>query len=149
MNTPPITGVGIVTNKAPNFPRTANKIIVRAPQITTTRLATWSIIQTQRLKTRRSENYSTLGRPRLENANICWAWPFQILISFLIHCIMPQFTSLLIWIDFPWTWSKALRIKSKVPADVQKFPSMTILKSDLRHDTVHHSTKCQSNSWYP
>ena len=40
-------------------------------------------------RTRRSENYSTLGRPRSENASIGWAWPFQIVICFMVHCIVP------------------------------------------------------------
>ena len=39
--------------------------------------------------TRRSENDSTLGRPRSENANISWVWPFHTVIWFMINCIMP------------------------------------------------------------
>ena len=39
--------------------------------------------------TRRSENDSTLGRPRSENTNTGWVWPFQIMNHFMVHCIMP------------------------------------------------------------
>ena len=39
--------------------------------------------------TRRSENDSTLGRPRLENANISWVWPFHTVITFMVNGIVP------------------------------------------------------------
>ena len=38
---------------------------------------------------RRSENNSTLGRPRSENAKISWVWLFHAVIPFMVNCIMP------------------------------------------------------------
>ena len=40
-------------------------------------------------KTRHSENNSTIGWPRSENANSGWPRPFQIVVHFMVHCIMP------------------------------------------------------------
>ena len=42
--------------------------------------------------TRHSENNSALSRSRSGNANIGWCWPFQIMICFMVHCIMPSST---------------------------------------------------------
>ena len=39
--------------------------------------------------TRRSENDSTLGRPRSENAKIRWVWPFHTVVCFMIKSTMP------------------------------------------------------------
>ena len=50
------------------------------------------------LKTRRLENNSTHGRPRSANSNIGWAWPFQIVIRFMVHYItLPNFRP---WCDY-------------------------------------------------
>ena len=40
-------------------------------------------------KIRRSENDSTLGQLRSENANISWVWPFHTMICFMVNYIMP------------------------------------------------------------
>ena len=42
-------------------------------------------------RSRRSQNDGNLGRPKSENANIGWAWPFQIVIRFMVHFMAPNF----------------------------------------------------------
>ena len=49
----------------------------------------------------------------------------------------------------PHTWSKPIMENLKVPWNVQNWPSMASLYSDLIHGSVHHSTKFQANSCNP
>ena len=103
---------------------------------------------------KRLENDSTLGRPQSENANIGWAWPFQIVIHFngtLHHTTKFQ---AIVWI--PCISTMGHLPGPSLPRKILKFrrtsknwPSMAMLNNGLLHGTVYHSAKFQADSWNP
>ena len=102
-------------------------------------------------KAKRLENDSTLGRPQSENANIGWAWPFQIVIHFngtLHHTTKFQ---AIVWI--PCISTMGHLSGPSLPRKILKFrrtsknwPSMAMLNNGLLHGTVYHSAKFQADS---
>ena len=96
--------------------------------------------------TRRSENDSTLGRPRLENANISWESPFHTVIRFMVTSCH-QISGRNVLCSISSSWLKPLMENFKVPRNAQKLAEHSHFSSDLLHGTVHHPTKFQADSW--
>ena len=86
---------------------------------------------------------TTFSWLRSENANIGWAWLFQIVIRFMVHCIMPtNFRPQCDFLKFPnkrhlpgpslsWKFSKFRGIH-------KNWLSKAIFNSNQIHGTVHY-----------
>ena len=97
--------------------------------------------------TRRSENDSTLGRPRSENVNISWVWPFHTGNRFMVNCIQISVRNVISSLSS--SWPKPVMENFKVPWNEQKLAEYGQFNSDLLHHTVHHPTKFRADSWNP
>ena len=59
---------------------------------------------------------STQGRPRSENANISWGWPFHTVILFMVNTISGYYVISLI----SSSWPKPIMANFKFPLNTQK-----------------------------
>ena len=105
--------------------------------------------------TRRSENDSTLSLPRSENANIAWAWQFQIVILFMVHCIMPpNFRQWCDFLTFPNMSHHTSDLAKHIMENFKVLCEQTLavhdyFEDDLFNGTVHHLTKVQADNRNP
>ena len=100
--------------------------------------------------TKRLENDSTLGRSRSYKANTGAAWPFQIVICFMVHCIIqPNFRP---WCDFLTFPNMSHHPSGLVQAYYGKFHVLWNAQKLAKHGhftlkpascTMHHPTKFQ------
>ena len=99
--------------------------------------------------TRRSENDSTLGRPRSENANISWVWPFHTVIRCMVNYYATKSQAVMWFPQFHLLRPSLSWKVTKFRGTRKNWLSMTILNSDLLHHTVHHPAKFQAHSSNP
>ena len=97
--------------------------------------------------TRRSENDSTLDRPRAENANNSWVWPFHTVIRFMVICM--KFQAIMWFPQFHLPGPSLLWKISKFHGTRKNWPSMAIWSSDLLCGTVYHPNNFQADGWNP
>ena len=100
--------------------------------------------------TRRSEKDSTLGRPRSENGNISWVWPFHTVIPLMVNCIIPPRFQAVIWFPQFHLSGPSLSWKiSKFYRRCKNWPSMATLNRNLLHVAMHHLIKFEADTLNP
>ena len=123
--------------------------VIKFNGLSRTELCNWNYEVPTVEFTRCSENDSTLGWPRSENANFSWVWPFHAIsmLRFVVNYIMPpNFTP---WCHFLNFIFLAQAYHEKFQSSVERAIGRTWPEGDLLHGTVHYPTKLQADSWNP